>query len=279
MHQKKIKHLLFLLSLTALFHSDLLHAQIFEGFAGRKIILKTDLLQGNALGFRNIETEILILKNLSVNIGYRKYIKNNLKEIGKGYSFKGEPTSEYPFYEFNALHSEPRYYVKDWKASINFNLVDIGMRFYFKNTFYGAPQGTYFFYNHTRGNGDLKGSGAELNQYTFQSYQQQKLEYVVYKPYVIENVKLAAFQLGLGYQSVWNNFITFDFGACITRTKVSHAVNAQEELLKLTGPYYGYYLFNTAFQENNTDIFSPSTQPRLRNLGFNAYFKIGYLIF
>jgi len=257
-----------------------------RGFGGKYTIIKTDAINGQGLGLRNLEAEVLLLPFLSASIGYRKLASRNVKTLAMEYY--DQDGSNPLYYESDRIY----YFLSANTARINFNMMEYGLRLYFTNKLVPAPHAPYVFFNHSRGRGRVVGE-TEIyfeNNYSIGTWINPRIE----EPYNIRDVEIRNFQLGLGNQKVLNNFITIDYGVSFGRTKVDSKVN--NESLYRVAPFIGNHLISSGnlfisstrwprtYLDDNDEIIeydhkSYNSKPTFRNIAMFVYFKLGIMIF
>jgi len=256
-----------------------------RGFAGKYTIIKTDAINGQGLGLRNIEAEVLLLPFLSASIGYRKLASRKVKTIGVEYDAEYNPTMNYD-------NERAYYFLSANRARINFNIMEYGIRFYFTNKLVPAPHAPYVFFNHSRGKGSVKGI-AETFYDSYTSGVGWTYPYTT-EAYNIRDVEIRHFDLGLGNQKVLNNYITIDYGLSFGRTKLDSKTNNKS--LYRSAPFIGNHLISSGnlfinstrtlvsyIDENGEKIDNDpriyNSKPTYRNIAMFVYLKIGIMIF
>jgi hypothetical protein len=241
------------------------NAQFLSGFAGKKTVIKTDLLKGNGFGLRNIDAEILLHQNFTFGIAYRKYANNNVRQI---------TTSDPNF--FNN-------FVQAKRGSVDFSIIEFTARYYFTTSLVPAPHGFYVFLSHGRGSGTVKGNlhnsafSGGMGGATLQN-----------NPYNFKNVDFRNFQIGIGKQKVLNNYFTIDYGCSIGRNKLIN--NKNKATLSGIAPFVGEHFMSNSFLRideapnvvstfDNKNQYQYNGEPSMRNIAFFFYVKLGIMIF
>jgi len=173
------------------------------GFLGKRVIVKTDIVNGLQLGFSNIDIEATVSRRMSVNASFR-YI--NYKDLFGGYQvktgeFQQDPTNRNwkVFDEFRTLSDGT---TQGW-------IVSIGTRYYFNNIV-PAPLGLYTEIN--LGYGQLEFSDYSVS---FRYVNVDPFEPFTYSRPDIKNLSGTSttfhFEFpSIGYQKALLKFITFD---------------------------------------------------------------------
>jgi hypothetical protein len=251
--------------LTALivFLSFSIFAQ-FGGFIGKRLLLKTTIIDGKYVPCRNAELEFALFRNLSISFGYQYFKSYNVgQRIKKEYEFTntqsgGSPNVSDGFSERAYLQSSTFYYI---------------LKLY-TNRMLPAPRGFYFYWQNGFGKASVSAIGANNIQGAYH--------------FIEDKVPVMTYGFGIGRQAFLNKFITLDFALGFSGAVLKDNGFGSQKNTGLVAPYWGSNLFSfTSFSnlpvpgdfDIDTEISASSLKRKNDSFGLDFRIKLGFLIF
>lgn len=231
------------------------------GYIGRKFILKTDVLYGSSVGFRNLEAEYAIRRKWTVAVGLR---------IHQG-EYKQELTTRDIAHIIGAPnnYNVPFIFYNFPDVNISYTTAKVMLRNYFSGISPKAPRGWYFGMMYEFGSATLTGGTLiepikSNNSYTF-----------IFKPNTtVKNIAIRMTEFTIGHQEIFAQRFTADFslGLCFSSFN-KNGTKKTLDITTLSATNFGPNLINR--QKGGSENVGPYTS----SYGLSAYFKFGYLIF
>ncbi len=264
---KKILYIaLLILSATPAFSQN-------TGFRGKRVLIKTDLLNGVRSPLFSASAELLITRRFTLTGGYR----TTSGKYNQIYYYEEYHSQDYYFYDIDNK-------LKD-KADIKSRVWSIEARLY-KGGVIPAPKGFFYYGTYTNGNVDVKGNYYESltsKVITSSSSNNDKNPYYTYEA---KNIKTWGLEGGLGYQSFINKYITLGFKLGLNYTSFNYDENWDPKVLSGVAKTYGPNLLRLApldldDSEHPAAVLLKSSGDSVYkgSVGLNFYLQLGILLF
>lgn len=234
------------------------------GYAGRKFILKTDVLYGRSVGFRNLEAEYTIGRKWSVAVGVRTHKAD----------YKQKITNR----DLDAIVNSGTYNTNNNPGitppdvTVSYNTAKVMLRNYFRGISPKAPRGWYFGMMYEFGTAKLTGGTLlePIKNNAFSNY-----SFIVKPNTTVKNIAIRMTEFTLGYQEVYAQRFTadFSFGLCFSSFN-KNGTKKTMDVTTLSAPYIGPNLIRVGKAEGSSGVGHYQS-----GFGFSAYIKFGYLIF
>lgn len=234
------------------------------GYAGKKLLLKTDVFNGMYVGFRNIEAEYVFAKRFSISICGRNHTANYQQTFSKGELNNFLRTNNYKETKYGANRpSLPDAKISATTLKFTLKAYPVG------NPLKKAPRGFYFGVSYESGTATL--NNAVKLEPLFDNTNFVK-DFTVKSGYKVNNVPVSSIEGSIGYQEIFKGFISLDFQLAFNSSSFNEG-GSNETLSYTTFPaaFYGPNIFS--FGKSATDDYVKTSA-----LGFSAYLKLGFLI-
>lgn len=271
-----MKRIVVLLTLGAtMCFQGMIYAQN-TGFGGKRVLLKTDLLNGARSPFFNASAEFLVTRRLSLSIG------------GRMTSGKYNQIYYYSEYTGSRPDLDGKNRLAD-KAVIKSRTLMLEARWYAGGVL-PAPRGSFFYVGYNYGKVDVQGNFYEsLSSSTTDSYYYYSNNYSnMYYSYEAKDVLTWGLELGYGYQSFVNKFLTLGFKIGLNKTFFNADGKYEPKELSGVAKTYGPNLLRLSPLGGGMGDLSPAQVLSLDEEGKNFYqssfglafyFQIGILLF
>ncbi len=243
------------------------------GYTGKRFVVKTDVLNGKFLGFRNADVEIVLFRKLSIVAGVR-YHQGNYKQKFND-NDKDYISSIDDYYGSYSTGSDT---VMESKATAKALTYKFQLRLY-PNAYVSAPKGFFLYWAYEFGKATVTNAASLEWQASSETFIPK------FSDTDIEDIKISQYEFGFGYQEIFFDRLVFEWSLALTATAFNRKGNP-ESLRYTTGMsrYYGPNLL--PFGKGNSDgmDITPTgtggTDGAYKGaFGFSAYFKIGMLVF
>ena len=249
------------------------------GFGGKRVLLKTDLLNGARSPFVNATAELLVTRRLSLSVGGRmttgKYNQIYFYDEYLG----GQPDQ--------GDQSRSRNRLAD-KAIVKSRTLMLEARLYTGGVL-PAPRGSFFYLGYNYGKVDVQGnyyqSLTTSNGGSSYSYSSMSFNNLYYS-YEAKDVLAWGLELGYGYQSFVNKFLSLGFKLGLNKTFFNADGKYEPKELSGVAKTYGPNLLRLS-PLGGVDDLSPmgilsSSEDKSYyqgSFGLAFYFQIGILLF
>ncbi|GAL86488.1 hypothetical protein MYP_3717 [Sporocytophaga myxococcoides] len=245
------------------------------GFGGKRVLIKTDLLNGVRSPLFSASAELLITRRFTLTGGYR-ITSGKYNQI----------------YFYDEYHSQDYYYYSDYsqnklkdKADIDSRVWSIEARLY-KGGVIPAPKGFFYYGTYTNGNVDVKGNYYESLTSKINTSSSSNKDNNLYYTYEAKNIKTWGLEGGLGYQSFINKYVTLGFKLGLNYTSFNYDNNWDPKVLSGVAKTYGPNLLRLApLDLDDTDhpvaslLRSSGDSVYKGSVGLNFYLQLGILLF
>jgi hypothetical protein len=237
------------------------------GYAGKKFILKTSLLNGRYLGVKSVEAEYVFAKHFSVSVGVRQHkadYKQTLTDRDVNYYI-----AEYKLIETKYGANRPTLP----NATISASTAKAQLKYYTGRFNTKAPRGFYFGLSYETGTAQID-NAVVLDPVLDNTG--GFIDFFVNTGYKVKNIKTELFEASLGYQEIFREFICLDIQFALNRTNFNkNGVTDTYLSSTLSAPYYGPNVY--ALGKNSAS--NNGTEPYTGSFGLSAYIKLGFLLF
>lgn len=238
------------------------------GYAGKKFILKTDLLYGKKIGVTLLEAEYTFLPNFSFTLGFGAHqglYKQSLRPKDVRYIAQ-EVYGAYWYVDGKKYGNFP-------DALIKSKTMRCMLKAYLGRVSPKAPRGWYFGFQYETGSATLE-NGVSLTPVT--SGNNNHINFIVKNNVVVENIAVRMKEFSFGKQQIFAEKFVTDVNVGFNWSKFNS--NGSRETLNITtlsAAYFGPNLFVKGKSSSSDD----SPGPYTKTFGMSFYFKLGYLIF
>lgn len=235
------------------------------GYAGKKLLLKTDVFNGMYVGFRNIEAEYVFAKRFSISICGRSHIASYQQNMSQGELNNFLRTYNYGETKYGANRPS----LPD--AEISASTLKFTLKAYTGGSLLmKAPRGFYFGVSYESGTATL--NNAVKLEPLFDNTNLVK-DFKVKPGYKVNSIPVSSIEGAIGYQEIFKGFISLDFQVAINSSSFNKG-GTTESLLYTTysAAFYGPNVFAFGKSVDSNDV-------KTSALGLSAYVKLGFLIF
>lgn len=248
------------------------------GYTGKRFVLKTDVLNGRFLGFKNADIEITLLRKLSIVAGIRyhqgkykqRFLERDTYFIADSYNLNGS-------YNINIQDNGEALP----KATLKALTYKFQLRLY-PNSYVSAPKGFFMYFGYEFGKATIIGAATLTPEPGTSS------DYV-FKPSIsdqeIMDIKLSNLEFGWGYQEVLWEIMTLEFSMAITGTRFnSQGTPDSKRYTTAMARYYGPNILPFGKGDSDGSSLSPpgvsgGSGAYEGAFGFSTYIKVGLLMF
>ncbi len=233
------------------------------GYAGRRLVIKTDVLNGKYLGGRNIEIEYPVIRKLSVLFGFRYHSgMHKQKFTSRDEDFMGGYISD----EANVN-----------KARIKALTYKIQLKYY-PNSMFSAPKGFFLYGSFEFGKATIEGAA------TFDYDNASSTSSIKYGNLI--DIKVKQYEWGIGFQEIIRELFVIECsgGFSGSRFNASGTPTSQQYTTGVAR-YYGPNLLPFGKTgPDGTDLSplgntSSENKPYKGAYGLSFNFKVGILLF
>jgi hypothetical protein len=273
---------LYIISLIFLLPGSLAFSQN-TGFGGKRVLLKTDVLNGVRSPFFSITGELLIARRFTLSAGYRATTgKYNQIYFMREYKTQDDSYS----YSYNNSDYLPNKKLKD-KATVTSRTLSVEARYY-RSSVIAAPKGCFFYGTFNYGSVDItKGNYTQSlveDMYIGSSYSYGSGNYKedTYYTYEAKGIRTWGLEAGWGYQSFINKYLTLGFKLGLNKTYFNANTKYDEAIMSGVAKTYGpnllrlspldFSILGTSDQEQDGKIYKGS-------MGLAFYLQLGILLF
>lgn len=245
------------------------------GYTGKRFIVKTDVLNGKYLGFRNADIEIVLLRRLSIVAGIRyhqgkykqKFIDHDKYYIASIDNLNGS-------YNNGSDIEQPKATLKALTYKFQLKL--------YPNAYVSAPKGFFLYWGYEFGKATLTDAA------TLEATPGISSDYI-FTPKIsstdIQDIKVSQFEFGLGYQEIFWDRITLEWSVALNAASTNRNGNSESQRYT-TGMarYYGPNLLPFGKGSSDGIDITPSGVDSNDGaykgaFGISSYFKLGVLVF
>lgn len=268
-----MKNLLFITTILAVFSVSVANGQN-TGFGGKRVLFKTDVLNGLRSPLVNATAEVIIARNFTFSVGYRA-TKGEYNQI----YFSQEYASGYSDYESNKLNK---------KAEINARTIMLEARLYSSGVV-AAPRGSFFYAAYNYGKVDVTGNYfssllVDNSNNNYSSYNSRNND--LFFTYEAEKVLAIGVEAGYGYQSFLAKNVTLGFKIGLNKTFFNADGKYEGKELSGVAKTYGSNFFRLSpsgidlFPTPYDDDGNEDDQNYYKgSLGVAFYLQLGILLF
>lgn len=273
---KKISLLFFITLSLASFSQN-------TGYAGRKFIIKNNLLNGTSLGVKSFGAEYAFHKHYSLNIGFviqdgsynQVMVDRDINYIIKNNNEIFQIDLERSTQSFEQVNLP--------KVSATTRLIKISLKRYFGRVLKKAPRGLFFEFGYSRGLMSIS-NGSVVDSFSFDNSGRVN-GFSFSHNYDINDININSLNLFFGYQEILLKRLTIETSLGINQTYYN--INSNEnpfskEVLSLSSPYIGPNIYSFKGDKSPrpfTGVDRESAKPFLSSLGFTVFIKAGFLLF
>jgi hypothetical protein len=271
-----MKNVLFITTLVSFFCISVAQGQN-TGFGGKRVLLKTDVLNGLRSPLVNASAEFIVTRGFTFSVGYRA-TKGKYNQI----YYSNEYQSNY--YSSEESNKLPK------QAEIKSRTIMLEARLYFAGVL-PAPRGFFFYGSYNYGKLDVTGnyysSLLENNPNNNSSYNKRSND--LFLTYEAEKVLAIGVEAGLGYQSFIAKNVTLGFKVGFNKTFFNADGKYEDKVLSGVAKTYGsnffrlsptsLNLFPTPYNDDDDSGINIDNNYYKGSFGVAFYVQVGILLF